>query len=153
MKYSKIENIIIILYFLYAILFLLTNYLVLDVYDLIGLILAVIFLFFFKRIKINSKFFVSILTLAIIIRFLLIFIPYRILENDYQFFYSNAVAFAKGQIINNRYIALFPYLYLYVASLGMFMEFFYVSYKSVIIFNMIFELLGALFFYLIAKNN
>ena len=103
-----------------------------------------------KKINLTKKSFNILLIISILIRIALIFVPIGDLYGDPEFFYSNASSFAIGDSISTN-VSIFPYLYSYIALLGSAMRVFGISYKTVIILNLIIELLGAYIIYLILK--
>ena len=153
MKADKLEKVLLVLYLLYSLYFVVANFAILDMYDVIGLVFGLLLICFLKKRKLNSKTLIVCFILALIIRSCLIFIPYKSLESDYQFFNNNAVLFSKGKTVNNAYISLFPYLYFYVVFLGSFFKLFGSGYSSVVIFNMFIELIGVIFLYLLTKSK
>ena len=150
---NKLYFLIEILYLILSLGFIIINYAVIDKYDFVGIIFAFLFLLILKQIKLKNKKIKILIMISIIIKFLLIFLSYKIPENDYLFFYQNSKNFANSIAINNHYISFFPYLYAYIFLLGNVMKLFGTSYKIVIIVNFIFELLGEFFLYLLIKEK
>ena len=154
---KKKSNIIFLLGCIYAIIslgFIIINFPVLDIYDLLGFIFSLGFLFFcYKKKKENHRLFWIIICLFLIIRIALLFLHFNPLANDYAYFYQEAINYATKSPLNKEYLSLYPYLYFYVATLGGIMRLFGTSYTVVIALNLIVELLGGVVFYLIAKDN
>lgn len=87
-----------------------------------------------------------IIGLGILFRILLLGCDFINLESDYLTFYNNAILISKGLDIDNIYYSAFPYLFSYTWGLGMFMKI-STSYIMVIVFNMVFDLVGGFYLY------
>ncbi|MBE6153705.1 MAG: WecB/TagA/CpsF family glycosyltransferase [Firmicutes bacterium] len=122
---------------------------------ILAFLFALIFYLFKKyKLKINTKIIViALIILSILFRLPLIFLDYADPTSDYATFYYNAVYIATGTgSFSSKYISAFPYLYGYIFVLGQFMKIFGSSYSSVIILNILLDLLGASFIYLFTKK-
>ena len=147
-------RVILIIYVLFSIGFIIVNYPVLDIYDIIGTIISLVCVFGITKIKrINNKIFVIVLLVGLLLRLALCFFPYQEPINDYAYFYSDAINFANKSQLRNLYIALFSYLYFYVSTLGLMMRIFGKVYTTVIVLNIVIEALGGYLFYLISRNR
>ena len=123
-------------------------------FKILGTVLAIIGLILLKKFKINNKYlFIILLIIPFIIRFSLLFLDYGPLVSDYEWFYNNAVAFSKGMSLDKNYIALFPYLHLYVIVLGTFFKILGSQYSVVVFTNLLLELIGIFFLYQTVKNK
>lgn len=151
-KIYKILNIIYLLFILYLIIINFYNFNMLNV---LGMVLASLLLIL--TTKTNNikckKLFILFLLIAVITRIILFFNTYSNIANDYSFFYGSAKNYVLNKQLNNSYIALFPYLYSYIFLLGNFMKIFSTSYNTVLLFNIIFEILGGIFLYLLIKKH
>ena len=157
---SFLCNTFFICYFIFSIYWLIItftqNKLRFSIYLLIIILLFFLILYLFKRYKLkpNKKIIiVSLITLAILLRLSLLFLDYVSPTSDYATFYYNAVHIATGNgSLSSKYISAFPYLYGYMFVLGQFMKIFGGSYSSVVLLNIILDLLGAVFIYLFSKK-
>lgn len=128
------------------------------VYFIISLILTIFIIYFgkkhlfIKKIINNKSISIILIILGIIIRILLLFINYGEVFSDEATFYSNAINLSMNQPLNDRYIAMFPYLYSYILLLGNFMKIFGTNFISVVILNIIMDIIAALFAYLFGKT-
>lgn len=105
-----------------------------------------------KKIINNKKTIIILIILGIVLRLLLLFLNYSEVYSDEATFYNNAVSLSAKGGLNNKYIALFPYLYSYITLLGNFMKLTSINFKMVVILNIILDLCGSLFAYLTGKN-
>lgn len=114
--------------------------------------------FLSRKIKLNFKIkkniiLISLIILSLILRVLLLIFDYNEPQSDYATFYYNAIHVATGEgTLSSQYISAFPYLYGYIYVLGQFMKLIGTTYNGVIFFNIILDLLGALFIYLFSKK-
>ncbi len=139
-------------YFLFTIVLFLMPIINISILNYILIFLGVIgsILFIKNKDKINiSKKFV-IITLIISILFKLLFVltefDYGVIS-DYKTFFDNAVNISNNTDINSFYYSLFPYLYPYTFILGIFMKIFGSTYISVILLNIVLDLIGGFFLY------
>lgn len=98
--------------------------------------------------NIKKIIFISIITIGILIRILLLCINYSELTgvSDYQTFFSNSASFCESNKISQKtYVELFPFLIPYMILLGSFFNLATISYKSVVLLNIILDLITALF--------
>lgn len=72
--------------------------------------------------------------------------------SDEATFYSNAMNLRSDLPLNNRYIAMFPYLYSYIFLLGNFMKIFTTKFITVVILNIIMDITASYFAYLFGKK-
>lgn len=157
-KNNKIYNIILktisIIYLLFSIFLFIINFNNINIYNIIGLITSVILIILSIKLnkKINTNIFITLIIIGIIGRISLLFLNYTQVLNDYSFFYSNAISYSNNMGIDNSYIALFPYLYTYIFLLGNLMKIIGTNYVSVIVLNLLFEIIGGIFFYLTIKK-
>lgn len=157
-KINKVYNIILktisIIYLLFSICLFIINFNNINTYNIIGLITSVILIILTLKFnkKINNNIFITLIIIGIIGRISLFFINYSQVLNDYSFFYSNAISFSNNMGIDNSYVALFPYLYTYIFLLGNLMKIIGTNYISVITLNILFEIIGGIFFYLTIKK-
>ena len=104
------------------------------------------FLFFIirkvKNFKINNKLVYLLIIIGILIRVGLIFLNYGEVYSDYASFFNGAIEFSKNGTIS-KYVQVFPHLISYIATLGGLFRLFRVSYKLVIVVNIIFDLLAS----------
>lgn len=130
---------------------------------------VIIFLLFIMFIKLKNTInnllhkkniykiiFISIITIGILIRILLLFINYSELTGvgDYQTFFNNSVTFCESnEIFQKTYVELFPFLIPYMVLLGSFFKIATISYKSVVLLNIILDLLTALTLYFSFDNK
>ncbi len=106
--------------------------------------------------NIKKIIFISIVTIGILIRILLLCINYSELTgvSDYQTFFSNSATFCESNKISQKtYVELFPFLIPYMVLLGSFFKIASISYKSVVLLNIILDLLTALFLYFSFDNK
>lgn len=128
-----------------------------EIYDIIGFIISILILFLaykFKdkiKVKDNKIIFYICRIIPIILRFSLLFLNYINIESDYLCFLSNAEGVSKNIPIDSGYVSLFPFLYPYIYLLGNLMKLFGTGYSTVIILNIILDLIGAVCFYLLVK--
>lgn len=150
-KYVHFFNVCCFLFIIFLILINLYNP---SSFKILGTVLAIIGLILLKKFKINNKYlFIILLIIPFIIRFSLLFLDYGSLVSDYEWFYNNAVAFSKGMSLDKNYIALFPYLHLYVIVLGTFFKILGSQYSVVVFTNLLLELIGIFFLYQTVKNK
>ena len=84
-------------------------------------LLLIVFLFFIekkysitKHILKNKKLIIFLVVISIVLRLLLLLFNYGEVFSDEATFYSNAMNLSLDLPLNNRYIAMFPYLYSYI---------------------------------------
>ena len=100
--------------------------------------------------------FISVIFIGILIRVLLLCVNYSELTGvgDYQTFFSNSAIFCESnKIFQKTYVELFPFLIPYMVLLGSFFKIASISYKSVVLLNIILDLLTALFLYFSFDNK
>lgn len=107
---------------------------------------------FINKILKNKKIIICLLLLAILLRFSLLLFDYNEVYSDEATFYYNAVSLASDLEINSKYIAVFPYLFGYINILSIFMKVFGTTIYHAITFNIIIDLIGAVFAYLFGKK-
>lgn len=124
------------------------------------IILLIILLFRFKnslKKYLNKKtFFILCIALGIIARISLLSLDYEELVGvgDYQTFFNNASNFCNTNTISQTtYVGLFPFLMPYMVLLGSFFKIAGITYKSVVLLNIILDLFIPLFLYLTFKNK
>lgn len=93
-----------------------------------------------------------VIIIPIIIRVILIFLNYPSPVSDEATFYDVAKTLSIGEKAVERYIATFPYLYGYISFLSYIFKLFGISIKSAILFNVILDLIGALFCFMTLKK-
>lgn len=111
---------------------------------------------FINKNKIKKIVFPIIIVIGILLRISLVFINYNELsgEGDYQTFFYNASSLSEtGEFFSKSYVELFPYLMPYIIILACFFKLFNVSYQSIVILNIILDLLIPLCFYFIFSNT
>lgn len=100
----------------------------------------------------NKLAIIILIILAIILRISLIKFNHGPFYSDEATFYYNATNIVNKSPLANRYIALFPYLYSYIALLSIAMKIFGTTAKTIVILNILIDLIGALFAYLFGKS-
>lgn len=105
-----------------------------------------------KTIQLNKKTIILLILFGILIRILLLFLNYKNVYSDEATFYYNAVNLANNTNINTRYIAVFPYLYSYILLLGSIMNFIGTGFKTVVLTNILLDMIGSYFIYLIGNK-
>lgn len=105
-----------------------------------------------KSIQLNKKTIILLILFGILIRTLLLFLNYKNVYSDEATFYYNAVKLANNTNINTRYIAVFPYLYSYILLLGSIMNFIGTGFKTVVLTNILLDMIGSYFIYLIGNK-
>ena len=105
-----------------------------------------------NKILENKMIIISFILVAILLRFSLLMFDYNEVYSDEATFYYNAVSLASNLEINSKYIAVFPYLFGYINILSMFMKVFGTTIYHAITFNIIIDLIGAVFAYLFGKK-
>ena len=105
-----------------------------------------------KSIQLNKKTIILLILFGILIRILLLFLNYKNVYSDEATFYYNAVKLANNTNINTRYIAVFPYLYSYILLLGSIMNFIGTGFKTVVLTNILLDIIGSYFIYLIGNK-
>lgn len=105
-----------------------------------------------KSIQLNKKTIILLILFGILIRILLLFLNYKNVYSDEATFYYNAVKLANNTNINTRYIAVFPYLYSYILLLGSIMNFIGTGFKTVVLTNILLDMIGSYFIYLIGNK-
>lgn len=88
-----------------------------------------------------------ILFVPVILRFSLLLLNYPDPVSDEGTFYNTASAISLGNVFNQKYVATFPYLYGYIKVLSVIFKTFGISRTSVILFNIILDIIGAVFAY------
>ena len=155
---NKIYNVLLkifsIVYLLFAIFLFIINFNNINIYNFIGLIISIILLLITLKFnkKNDNKIFIILLIITILSRISLFFIDYTQISNEYSFFYYNSISYSNNMGIENSYIAMFPHLYTYIFLLGNVMKIVGTNYTAVILLNLIFEIIGAIFFYLLIKK-
>ncbi len=122
-------------------------------------LLLIAFLFFIEKkysitkcILKNKKIIVSLIVIGIVLRLLLLLFNYGEVFSDEATFYSNAINLSTHIPLNNRYIAMFPYLYSYIFLLGNVMKIFTTKFIIVVILNIIMDIAASYFAYLFGKK-
>ncbi len=105
-----------------------------------------------NKILENKMIIISFILVAILLRFSLLMFDYNEVYSDEATFYYNAVSLASNLEINSKYIAVFPYLFGYINILSIFMKIFGTTIYHAITFNIIIDLIGAVFAYLFGKK-
>lgn len=105
-----------------------------------------------KRIQLSKKTIILLILFGVLIRILLLFLNYKDVYSDEATFYYNAVKLANNTNINTRYIAVFPYLYSYILLLASIMNFIGTGFKTVVLTNILLDMLGSYFIYLIGNK-
>ncbi|MBP3444319.1 MAG: glycosyltransferase family 39 protein [Bacilli bacterium] len=153
-----IKNIYLILIFLILIVGILSG-LKNDLLLFIISLLLITFLFFIekkysiiKHILKNKKSIIFLISIGIILRILLLLFNYGEVFSDEATFYSNAINLSLHDPLNNRYIAMFPYLYSYIFLLGNIMKIFTTKFIIVVILNIIMDITASYFAYLFGKK-
>lgn len=124
----------------------------------VSLLLIVLIFFIEKKYSItkyilkNKKIIISLIVLGIILRLLLLLINYGEVFSDEATFYSNVINLSAHIPLNNRYIAMFPYLYSYIFLLGNVMKIFITNFIVVVILNIIMDITASYFAYLFGKK-
>lgn len=106
-----------------------------------------------NKILENKIIVIVLVVLAILLRVLLFLFNYSEVYSDEATFFYNAMSLSSNLGINNKYIAVFPYLFGYIKFLSVFMKFFGTTLYHAIAFNIIIDLFGALFAYLFGKKT
>ncbi len=124
----------------------------------IALFIGIIIKFkkYFRKILNKKVFFIVCICIGITLRIALLFLNYPKLTGvgDYQTFFHNAKSFCEtGTIAQPTYIALFPFLMPYIVILGSFFKIAKISYFSVILLNIILDLIIPLFLYFSFNNK
>lgn len=128
-------------------------------YHLLGLLMALLAIATIVVLKnkhklvINRRVFIILILLSLILRLSFLSNSYINIVSDYAFNFESCVSFAKNISLNKIYISAFPHLYSYILLLGSVMKVIGTNYNSVIILNIIVELIGILFLYKFLKNN
>ena len=122
-------------------------------------LLLIAFLFFIEKkysitkyILKNKKLIISLIVIGIVLRLLLLLFNYGEVFSDEATFYSNAINLSSHIPLNNRYIAMFPYLYSYIFLLGNVMKIFTTKFIIVVILNIIMDITASYFAYLFGKK-
>lgn len=105
------------------------------------------------RIEHNKIIMILLITLPIVERFLLLKLNYGNFVDDYNYLLTNSINYANGLSLDTKYISLFPYIFSFIFSLGTLFKIFGNSYAILLVFNIIVELIGILFFYLTLKQK
>ncbi len=145
-------------YFIFSLSLLALNLITNNIYNWIGIICSIGLIlaykkYFYNKNKINKLILILIFIIPLLFRFILLFFKYGNIESDYLSFLSNARQYSNGGTLDNGYISLFPFLYSYIALLGNIFKIFGEHYNICILMNLIIELIGALFFYLILRDK
>lgn len=127
-------------------------------YLFIIFILIIIFKFknSLKKLINNKTFFISCIIIGIFFRISLLFLDYKELVGvgDYQTFFNNASKFSSSNTISQTaYVGLFPFLMPYIIILGSFFKITGITYKSLVLLNVILDLFIPLFLYFTFKNK
>lgn len=141
-----------IVYLLFIIYLLITNIYHFNIFNILGIIISIILIYLITKLKTEKKVFFIMLLIVVLSRIYLLFLDYKNILGDYSFFYGSSISLSKNLELNNSYIALFPYLYSYIFILGNIMKIIGIKYISVIITNLLFEIIGGIFFYLLMKR-
>lgn len=122
-------------------------------------LLLIAFLFFIEKkysitkyILKNKKIIISLIVIGIVLRLLLLLFNYGEVFSDEATFYSNSINLSTHIPLNNRYIAMFPYLYSYIFLLGNVMKIFTTKFIIVVILNIIMDITASYFAYLFGKK-
>ena len=122
-------------------------------------LLLIAFLFFIEKkysitkyILKNKKIIISLIVIDIVLRLLLLLFNYGEVFSDEATFYSNSINLSTHIPLNNRYIAMFPYLYSYIFLLGNVMKIFTTKFIIVVILNIIMDITASYFAYLFGKK-
>ena len=89
----------------------------------------------------NKVLIISLILIAVLLRLSLFLFHYGDVSSDESTFFWNAVSLAKGDDINVKYIAVFPYLFSYINLLSLFFRIFGSSLYTAIGLNIIIDLL------------
>lgn len=100
----------------------------------------------------NKVLIISLILIAVLLRLSLFLFHYGDVSSDESTFFWNAVSLAKGDDINVKYIAVFPYLFSYINLLSLFFRIFGSSLYTAIGLNIVIDLIGAYFIYLFGKK-
>lgn len=157
-----ITNIITIIYLVLTFLILIVGILSGLKNDLLLFVISLLliaFLFFIEKkysitkyILKNKKIIISLIVIGIVLRLLLLLFNYGEVFSDEATFYSNAINLSAHIPLNNRYIAMFPYLYSYIFLLGNVMKIFITNFIVVVILNIIMDIAASYFAYLFGKK-
>lgn len=157
-----ITNIITIIYLVLTFLILIVGILSGLKNDLLLFVISLLliaFLFFIEKkysitkyILKNKKIIISLIVIGIVLRLLLLLFNYGEVFSDEATFYSNAINLSTHIPLNNRYIAMFPYLYSYIFLLGNVMKLFTTKFTTVVILNIIMDIAASYFAYLFGKK-
>lgn len=161
-KYSEI--IFLIIYILFSLAIFTTQFKYNNPLKCLSLFLFIIFIItiilkfknLFRKLINNKPFFISCIIIGILFRISLLFLDYKELVGvgDYQTFFNNASKFCSTNTISQTtYVGLFPFLMPYMIILGSFFKIAGISYKSVVLLNVILDLFIPLFLYLTFKNK
>ena len=105
-----------------------------------------------KSIQLNKKTIILLILFGVLIRVLLLFLNYKNVYSDEATFYYNAIKLANNATINTRYIAVFPYLYSYILLLGSIMHYIGTGFRTVVLTNILLDIIGSYFIYLIGNK-
>ena len=103
--------------------------------------------------KNRTKTMFLIITCAILIRLALLFLDYNNPMGDYAVYYENAVSLSNNQSLSITYISLFPHLFGYIQVLSWMMNIFGTSYTTVVLLNIIFDLLTMFIIFKTIRNQ
>ena len=139
--------IILLIYFIYTMIMVILSIINFDKTIFISIFINIIFVIlyfkFLSKHKINNWIFTSFVIISLIAQFVIFYLNYNNIESDYATFFYNSVHYANGESVNNLYISSFPHIYAYVLLLGNLMKIIGTGYNSVLILNVICNLLSA----------
>ena len=124
-----------------------------------GMLIAGLLLFsaymFMKNcnIKINKIIIIVLLVFPLIIRLCLLFLNYGNFVDDYNYLLNSSLNFASEISLDSNYISMFPYIYPFIFLIGNVFKLLGTNYFNFILVNLLFELMGAFFLFLIIKNK
>ena len=114
-----IKKLVNLIYILFIVLFLISSIIQPQGMNLIPInILAIIGLILLKKHKIEIKNFNILIIIGVIIRIFLLFIDPLCITNDYGNFYYPALELAEKGYTNSQYMAMYPHLLPYIATLA-----------------------------------
>ena len=149
-----IKKLVNLIYILFIVLFLISSIIQPQGMNLIPInILAIIGLILLKKHKIEIKNFNILIIIGVIIRIFLLFINPLFITNDYGNFYYTALELAEKGYTNSQYMAMYPHLMPYIATLAFIFKIMGSTYKSVIILNILFDIFSAFIIYKITNNK
>lgn len=105
----------------------------------------------------NKKWMVFLLGFAVILsvlfRFSFTMLDYQPVSDPASFYANSSSLATEGELMEPGYVAKFPYLYTYNVILSFVMELIGTSHVSVIVLNLLLDILAAVFLYLFMRNN